>query len=472
MTNWVRGARFVLLAAMTSVAVGAWTQDTASAQGQAPAGYAITGVTVIDVETGTAAADQTVVVTGERIVQVGPRARVAPPARHTTIDGRGFFLIPGLIDAHVHYFDPPVFGRALLANGVVLVREMGQANDTVLPLRQALNAGAMLGPEMVATGWILDGDPPFIPQTSRGVKTVEEARAAVRQQAAAGVDEIKVYSRLEKDVFLAIVDEAKRAGLKPVGHVPEAVYIEEAAAAGLASIEHVHIGFDKLLGKLLNAPITLKPGGMANDIEYFLRLDHVDAARLREALGRIRVTGAVVCPTAIVLKAQSGDLSSPALPRREYVSPAVQAIWSAFWKPAQRADFERLWPPAAALVRALHDAGVPLMVGTDLVTPGIIPGFSVHDEMALWQDAGIPAADVLRSATLVPARFLGKADRLGTIAAGKAASLVLVRGNPLEDIGNAARIESVFLRGRYFRRADLDRMLEEARAAAVPRGAR
>jgi imidazolonepropionase-like amidohydrolase len=184
------------------------------------------------------------------------------------------------------------------------------------------------------------------------------------------------------------------------------------------------------------------------------------------------VTGAVVCPTAIVLKAQSGDLSSPALPRREYVSPTVQAIWSAFWKPAQRADFEKLWPPAAALVRALHDAGVPLMVGTDLVTPGIIPGFSVHDEMALWQDAGIPAADVLRSATLVPARFLGKDGRLGTIAAGKAASLVLVRGNPLEDIGNAARIESVFLRGRYFRRADLDRMLEEARAAAVPRGAR
>ncbi len=122
-------------------------------------------------------------------------------------------------------------------------------------------------------------------------------------------------------------------------------------------------------------------------------------------------------------------------------------------------------------MRALHDAGVPLMVGTDLSTPGSVPGFSVHDEMALWQDAGIPAADVLRGATLVPARFMGKDGRLGTIAAGKAASLVLVRANPLENIRNAAQVETVFLRGRYFSRADLDRLLKEARDAAAPRGA-
>ncbi len=469
MTNRARRTLHGMLAAMMCVAVGAGTREPASAQGRAPTGYAIVGVSVVDAERGLAVDDQTVVVTGERIALVGPRARVAPPAGHTPIDGRGLFLIPGLVDAHVHYLDPPVFGRALLANGVVLVRDMGQANDTVLPLRQALNTGALLGPEMVATGWILDGDPPFIPQTSRAVKTAEEARAAVRQQAAAGIDEIKVYSRLEKDLFLAIVDEAKRAGLKPVGHVPEAVYIEEAAGAGMASLEHVHIGFGKLLGKLLGEPISLKPGGMADDIEYFFRLDQVDGARLREALGRLRATGAVVCPTASVLKAQAGDWTSQAFPRREYISPTVQAIWSAFWKPDQRAFFEKVWQPAARFVRTLHDAGVPLMVGTDLVTAGVIPGFSVHDEMALWQDVGIPAADILRSATLVPARFLGKEDRVGSIAAGKAASVVLLQGNPIEDIRNASRVQGVFLRGRYFDRTELDRMLGEARAAAAGR---
>ncbi len=338
MTRSARGGLVLLLTAMTWATVGARMREQTLGNEPAPSGYAITDVSVIDVEKGAVVADQTVVVTGERIAQVGPCARVAPPPGHTVIDGRGRFLMPGLIDAHVHYFDPPVFGRALLATGVVLVREMGQANDTVLPLRQALNTGAMLGPEIVVTGWILDGEPALVPPCSRGVKTAEEGRAAVRQQASAGVDEIKVYSRLEKDVFLAIVDEAKRAGLKPVGHVPEAVYIEDAAAAGLASIEHVHIGFGKLLGRLLGAPITLKPGGMGENSDYFLRLGQVDRGRLREALSRLRGTGVVVCPTAVVLKTQAGDVASPTFPRREYVSPTLRGIWDAMWRPELRAE--------------------------------------------------------------------------------------------------------------------------------------
>jgi imidazolonepropionase-like amidohydrolase len=120
----------------------------------------------------------------------------------------------------------------------------------------------------------------------------------------------------------------------------------------------------------------------------------------------------------------------------------------------------------AAFVRELHDAGVTLLVGTDLLFPGIIPGYAVHEEMAIWQDAGIPAADVLRSATILPARFMGLDERLGTVAEGKVASMVLTRANPLEDIHNAQQIESVFLRGQYFSRADLDRLLAEARDLA------
>jgi imidazolonepropionase-like amidohydrolase len=106
------------------------------------------------------------------------------------------------------------------------------------------------------------------------------------------------------------------------------------------------------------------------------------------------------------------------------------------------------------------------MVGTDLLFPGIIPGYSVHEEMAIWQEAGVPPADVLRSATIVPVQFMGLDERLGTVAAGKVASLVLVRANPLQDIRNAQQIEGVFLRGQYFGRADLNRLLEEARNLA------
>jgi len=118
------------------------------------------------------------------------------------------------------------------------------------------------------------------------------------------------------------------------------------------------------------------------------------------------------------------------------------------------------------MVRGLYQAGVPLMVGTDLMLPGIFPGFSVHEEMAIWQEAGIPAVDVLRSATLVPAQFMGLGDRLGSVSEGKTASLVLVRANPLEDIRNAQQIEGIFLRGQYFSRQDIDRLLAEARDLA------
>ena len=111
--------------------------------------------------------------------------------------------------------------------------------------------------------------------------------------------------------------------------------------------------------------------------------------------------------------------------------------------------------------------GIPLMVGTDLMLPGIIPGYSVHEEMAIWQEAGIPPADVLRSATIVPAQFMGLGDRLGSIRQGKTASMVLVRGNPLEDVRNAQQIEDVFLRGQYFSRKDLDRLLDEAKELAL-----
>jgi len=118
------------------------------------------------------------------------------------------------------------------------------------------------------------------------------------------------------------------------------------------------------------------------------------------------------------------------------------------------------------MVKGMNEAGVPLMVGTDLMVPGIIPGYSVHEEMAIWQEAGIPAADVLRGATLVPAQFMGLDDHLGSITEGKVASMVLLRANPLEDIHNAEQIEAVFLRGQYFSREDLDQLLVEAKDLA------
>lgn len=187
---------------------------------------------VVDVEKGVLLPNRTVIISGDRIEKIAEKQKVKVSGTAYFIDGNGLYLMPGLVDAHVHFLDPESFGPLMAANGVVLVRDMGNSTQQAIATRDRLNRGEMLGPEMVTTGRILDGVPPFVPPVSTGVNTPEKGREAVRRLAAAGVDQIKVYSGLEKDVYLAIVDEAHKNGLKPVGHVPETVYIEEAAAAG------------------------------------------------------------------------------------------------------------------------------------------------------------------------------------------------------------------------------------------------
>jgi len=452
-------------AAVVLVVVGCGGGDGAIDQG---AGYAITGVAIVDVEHGTVVPDQSVLVAGDRIEKVGPRTDVSVPSDARSIDGRGLYLMPGLVDAHVHYHDPPVFGRLLIANGVVLVRDTGMPTDTILKVRDALNRGETLGPEMVATGAVIDGSPPLVPSVSVGVTTPGEGRAAVIEHARAGVDMIKVYSSLDREVFLAIVDEAERQGLKVVGHVPDSIPIDAAAAAGLRSSEHL-FGFEKLVAALLGEPTEQEYAGMGADVSYLGRWREIPPAKLQSAFRQLGASGLTVCPTVVVFKTgmHTKAFQTGSFEGSEYVSQRVLETWRSLW--AGQSDLPgSVWRNWAALVGELNRAGVPLMVGTDLIVPGILPGFSVHEEMAIWQEAGIAPADVLRSATLVPAQFMGLGDRLGSVAQGKTASLALVRANPLADVRNAEQIEGVFLRGHYFGRADVNQLLVEARALAHP----
>jgi imidazolonepropionase-like amidohydrolase len=431
-----------------------------------PNSYTITGVAVVEVEKGIVLPDQTVVIDDGLIQAVGSRAELSAPTGTHLIDGRGLYLMPGLVDAHVHYFDPEIFGRVMIANGILLVRDMGMPTDYILKLRDELNRGETPGPEMMAAGAMLDGSPPVIPSISMDLKTPEEGRAAVRKQAEAGVDMIKVYSRLDKEVFLAIVDEARKVGLKVVGHVPDSIYIEDAAAAGLRSIEH-WFGFEEVIARLVGESDKLNNSSMGSDAGFMLRFGELDPQALQGFYQRLRASGVTVVPTVVTFKnwPNVNTLETQSLPKGEYISPDLLALWKSQWA-GQSESPDLLWQNWAQMVKELNKAGVPLMVGTDLAVPGIIPGYSVHEEMAIWQEAGLPPADVLRSATLVPVQFMGLDDRLGTVAEGKAASLVLVKGNPLEDIRNAQLVEAVFLRGKYYDHADLDRLLSEAREAA------
>ncbi len=429
---------------------------------------AITDVTVVDVEKGALIPNQTVLIMNNRVDKIGLQGEMPIPSDAQVVNGHGLYLIPGLVDAHVHYFDAPITGRVLIANGVLLVRDMGMPNEYILPLRDELNQGKILGPEMIATGYILDGDPPMIPQISMGIKTPEEAKMAVRKQADAGVDMIKVYSILEKDVFLAILAEADACGLKVVGHVPESIYIEDAAAAGLDSAEH-WFGFEKIIARLLGEPVRLTFSGMSSQMHYFDHLDEVDPAMLEKVYQNLRESGLTVVPTVVTFKnfPSQHTLEAANILHGEYITSELFNIWRSQWS-GQSNIPESIWQNWARMVAGMHRSGIPLMVGTDLMVPGIVPGFAVHDEMEIWQEAGIPAVDILRSATLIPANFMGLGDRLGSIREGKTASIILLRGNPLQDIRNAQQIEGVFLRGVYYDREALDRFLDEAKAMDQP----
>jgi imidazolonepropionase-like amidohydrolase len=433
-----------------------------------PTSYAITNTTLIDVEKGAAVPHQTILIAGDRIEWIGPQSGASLPESAQILSGQGLYLMPGLVDAHVHYVDAQVFGRLMLANGITLVRDTGMPNEVIMGLRDALNRGEMLGPQMVAAGAILDGEPPLIPLISVGAATPEAGRQAVRRQVELGADFIKVYSALRPETFLAILDEARCCGKQTAGHVPEMVYLEEAIAAGLGCCEHF-FGFEKAIAKLLGEPVVLDYVGMGSQAGYLARLGQVDPAELQALYRHIANRGTAVCPTIVtfqiathIQEIQHGDF-----PGQQYISPMVRGIWSSLWSgQGNLEDF--IWQNWAQMVRGLHQAGVTLMAGTDLMLPGVLPGYAVHEELAIWQEAGLPPADVLRGATLAPAQFVGLGDRLGSVSTGKTASLVLVRGNPLEDIRHAHEIESLFLRGQYFNRADLDQMLEEARSLASP----
>jgi len=418
--------------------------------------YFISNVSVVDVERGCLVPGGDVVIAGERIEAVGRHGSLGTGEGAQKIAGEGLYLMPGLVDAHTHYFDAQCFGRAMIANAVTLVRDMGMPNEFIFKLRDELRSGAVLGPELVTGGAILDGDPPLIPLISVGVKTPEEGRAAVRRQAELGADFIKVYSSLAKEVFLAILEEAGRLGLKCVGHVPDTIYLEEAAAAGLHSCEH-WFGFEKVLGKLLGDEVRLVYEGMGSRAVYFQRLGEVREEELEAFYRRMAASGMAVCPTVVTFKAGTHFqlYMTGSFPHSEIISEGVLGMWRMMWGgQADLADY--IWRGWAQMVVGLNQAGVPLMVGTDLMLPGVLPGFAVHEEMAIWQEAGMPAAEVLRGATLTPVRVMGLDGRLGSVAEGKTASLALVRGNPLEDVRQAQEIEGVFLRGHYVGREALE----------------
>src|SRR5438445_4674195 len=390
----------------------------------APALIVITHATVINPGTSSVQANRTVVITGDHITSVSDTAKFQSPGHACVIDGAGQFLIPGLWDMHVHSAFGDWFpgGRDIIlplfiANGVTGVRDMGGDIPVLLAWRKKIAAGQIIGPRMVVSGPMLDG---YLPDeknlrfpSSIPVTSPSEARAAADSLRAQHVDFIKVQSLISRDAYLAAAAEAHKQGLPIVGHVPDKVRITEAVAAGQKSIEHLMGLFE----------------GCSREEDRFVRGE----GNLKLLLS---TTDPQKCDSLMKLLAQSQTWQVPTLAwqrggtfldQRDLKHQPLDRYVPAYWRDVTWRRFrEQMMPdvvhdPLALrreyfarnlqMVGALHRAGVPFMAGTD-TAPGvyIMPGFSLHDELANFVEAGFTPMEALQTATSNPARFLGMKD--------------------------------------------------------------
>lgn len=446
---------------------------------QAPAGGAVLvlrNVTVVDVDGRPSRPGMTVVTEGDRIVQVARSDDVrSPDVGATTVDGSGKFLIPGLWDMHTHFTAAPESLRLFVANGVTGVRDMGslvveQRGDrvefvdrqmairTILDARERVRRGELLGPTILTAGMIVSGPHPDIqPDLPMHliVRDAAEARLAVASLADAGVDFIKVHVMLPRDAYFAVMEEARRRKLAVAGHVPRAITAVEASQAGQASMEHLH-GAPEYAYELVDSPD-----------------DETSQRRIAELVTLYASNRNWQVPTLVSFAraALAHDYyTNPASdPQRRFASPLLRGMWKSLWPPdefsaATSARFRGSVRMLSAMTRQMHAGGVPILAGSDCGGLFTYPGFSLHEELELLNEAGLSPAESLRAATLAPAIFLGMADAYGTIAPGKVANLVLLERDPLADIRHTRSIAAVVLRGQLFDRPALQRLLDESAA--------
>lgn len=464
-------------------------------ESQRPVAIAITDVTVVDGAGAPARGDQTVVIFEGRIVAVGPSGQVSIPKDVQAIDAAGKYLIPGLSDMHVHLTGAgePTGSREfilplLIANGVTTVRDMGGEVAQLKQLRNEIESGARLGPQIFFTGPYIDGDPPAY-QPSIVARTPDDAREAVRELKAQGVDFIKTQSRLGRAAYFAVADECKKQKIQFVGHVPDAVTAAEASDTSQASIEHltgVLLSTSSEEDKLRRQQLMESPANETID-ESLARsrawqrrlLDTYSPAKAEVLIHRFVANHTWQVPTFPILvhfgfMTPATDLATD--PRMEYVPKRVREIWAQGRKERMErrsdSDFalrEEIVKRSLKIVGEMNTAGVGIMAGTDTAAPNVIPGFSLHEDLAYLVEAGLTPMQALEAATRAPAEFLGQLKVQGTIAAGQRADLVLLDANPLEDIHNTAKIRAVILRGKLLMRADLDEILNRARKFGAKR---
>jgi len=452
---------------------------------------AFTNVNLVPMTSETVIENQTVLVSGSDIIDIGPSDKIKIPRGAQVIDGKGAYLMPGLADMHAHtristgqwaqpWEDPKIWPvhplNLYLANGVTTIRDLNALDETgTYPkqLQEDIRAGKRVGPTIYTSGEKLDGSP------------LADPEGLVRQNQERGYDLLKLYSYLSIDDFQAVMREAKKLGIYSTGHIPLAVGLDGVLLAGMDEIAHVEeldweffefdrsrqLQPDEWFPFLIQAVLQELDLSSSN---YFADFESENQLKLEKIANQLRTEGVSVCTTVNIAEIMWLKQFHPdaflARPENKFLDPKYLETVRRGKEYQQlecrdiedicaiKYDFDR-W-----ILRGLHAAGVQLILGTDALGGiGIVPGFSVHDELRILVENGFTPYEALLTGTVnaanVVERMMGEGD-FGTIETGKRADLILVRGNPLEDISTIKEPLGVMAAGRWYSADELSRLLE------------
>jgi imidazolonepropionase-like amidohydrolase len=434
----------------------AWSERIARSLARKPKGdLVIRNARLFDPRDLSVTAGTSVLISGERIVRVGPDADIKPSANAEIIDAQGRFLMPGLWDNHQHLGD--VGGALDLANGVTSARDMANDLDSFLERVARFDDGRELGPRVIKAG-IIDGTGELAGPTKMRVDTAEEAIKAIDWYADHGYAQIKIYSSIKPELVPIMADRAHARGMRVSGHVPAFMSARQFVENGADEIQHINfIELNFLFPEVKetrNRDRFIKVAERARDFTP-------DKPEVRDFINFLKKHRTVLDPTMAIFEGLfCGDPTA--------ITPGLETIVPRFPPQVRRvmrsgalevpkdkeAAYREAFPAMLRLLKALHDAGVTIIPGTDALS-----GYMLHRELELYVRAGIPAPEVLRMATLTSAEVMGVNKDLGTIAPAKFADMILIDGDPTKNIRDLAKITTVIKGGTIYHAAAIEQAL-------------
>ncbi len=425
LATFVAGAARDGMANLAKVATG-FTAQAASVT-------AIVGGRLID-GTGKPAIENSVVILKDgKIAAAGAATSISVPQGAQVINAHGKSVLPGLWEMHAH-FEQVEWGPIYLATGVTTARDVGNEREFIVAARDAIAAGQGIGPKLVMAG-VVDGTGPFSLGVIR-VDTPEQAREQVQKYKAAGFQQIKIYSSVKPEILRVVTAEAHRLGMTVTGHIP----------FGMNAIQGIEDGMDQINHVEYLTPLMVDPKSQTID---------PDAPNVKKVIKLLLEHHIVVDDTLALMEVILHPLDHPISgfePGILKVAPELKEGLETMGTPPTKADQSAAtFRAMQATVRVLHQAGVPIVAGTDQA----VPGFSLDREIELYVQAGFTPMEAIQAATLVPARAMGMENESGTIEPGKRADVILVDGNPLENISDIRKVSAVFAAGKMYQPAAL-----------------